>query len=79
MTSITLEENIPLLVTPTALSIALVQNSMTTNDDPLMASTHGDPALPWVKIPPGDYLRFDTAMYFMQKSWKAFTFPVIEV
>ena len=78
MTELSLEQNIPVLLTPSLLT-ATVQNSMQSSDDKLMVSTSGDVDEAWTTIEPRNYIKIDTPMYFMQTSWATYVFPVIEV
>jgi len=77
MDQIVLNKDVPTLMTPSG-SEMIVQNSMTTDDDQLMVSKTGTIGNAWMKVGPGDAVKFDEPMYLMQSSWQSFTFPVID-
>ncbi len=78
MEELTLQKDIPQLLTPSDTVIS-VQNTMKTNDDKLYISTHGDIDKMWTLLEPGQIVKFAEPMYVMQKSWNQWVFPVIEV
>lgn len=76
MTELTLERNTPFLVTTATLKV--VQNTMKTTDDQLMVSQDGDLEGKWMAVGPGDSVRFEANLYFMQIGWDTWVFPVFE-
>ncbi len=78
MEELTLQKDIPQLLTPSDTVIS-VQNTMKTNDDKLHVSTHGDVDMTWTLLEPGQIVKFAEPMYLLQRSWNQWVFPVIEV
>ena len=77
MEELELKNGIPVQVAPSG-PLVVVQNSMTTTDDQLMVSEHGDLTKAWMQVGPGDAVKFDQPMWLLQKSWATFVFPVID-
>ncbi len=77
MEEIILEKGIPLAVDPLGIT-STVQNKMTTTDDPLYVSNHGDVDKKWIEVPAGDYVKYATPVFFLQKSWNQLVLPVVE-
>ncbi len=77
MTELTLNQSVPVLVTP-SLTYAVVQNTMKTSDDKLMFSSDGDLSKKWMKLGNGCTVKITEPVYFMQDSWSTHVFPVIE-
>ena len=75
MAELAIAKDIPSLVTPS--KVTMVQNTMPSN--PLYASTTGDVQEAWIEISPKDYIRFETPVYFIQKRWDNYVFPIIEL
>lgn len=78
MTELVLNQGVPALLTP-SLAVVTVQNTMSTSDDKLMVSTHGELTQKWIMVEPGDVIKFDAPMYLLQNSWNQYVFPVVEV
>ena len=77
MEELELKKGVPVLVTPSG-ALMVVQNSMTTTDDQLLVSEHGDLTKAWMQVGPGDAVKFDQPMHLMQNAWATYVFPVIE-
>ncbi len=77
MTELTLNQNVPVLITP-SLTYAVVQNTMVTNDDDLLFSSHGDTNMKWMRLESGCTVKITEPIYFMQDAWSTHVFPVIE-
>ena len=77
MNEIALNQGVPVLVTPTKASLT-VQNTMKTSDDKLYISAQNSTDVKWIKVEPGDSVKFGEPMYLMQTSWAQWVFPVIE-
>ena len=65
----------PLQVTP-AVDAALVQNTMPGRSQLLYVSTHGDMAGAWMSVPGQSCVEFDKMVYFMQKDYDEYVFPI---
>jgi len=77
MDELILDINVPMQVTPASDQTYTIQNTMKTDDDMLLVSTHGDLAKPWTEVEPRASVQFSDPMYLMQKSWAQWVFPVI--
>ena len=77
MNELTLEKYSPLAVTPTKASIT-VQNTMRSDNQTLYISSHGDLEKKWMRIEPGDSVKFGETMYLMQNAFDQWVFPAIE-
>jgi len=78
MDELILDTNTPVQITPTAGMVATVQNTMGSDDDMLLVSTHGDIDKKWTKVEPRSSVQFSDPMYLMQNSRSQWIFPVIE-
>ncbi len=78
MYEVTLQKDIPKLVTPSGTVIS-IQNTMKTSDDRLHVSSHGDITKKWILLDTDQIVKFDGPMYLMQTAWNQWVFPVIEV
>jgi hypothetical protein len=77
MEELELEKGIPVQVTPTKASL-MVQNTMASDDDKLMVSSHGDVNKKWVEVQSLSSVKITEPMYFMQDARAVWVFPVIE-
>ena len=77
MTELTLKRGVAQQVSP-AGAFTAIQNSMTTTDDMLMFSTSGKLDDKWMELVPGGSVKFSEPLFFLQKSWDTFVFPVVE-
>ena len=77
MNEIILEKYSPLEVTPTKASVT-VQNTMRSDNQILYISSHGDNTKKWIKIEPGDSVKFGETMYLRQDAFDQWVFPAIE-
>ena len=62
-----------------ALSSTIVQNSMINTDEELFVSNHGDIDKAWMSIGPGATITFSGQLFFMQKSFNQYVFPVVTI
>ena len=77
MYEIILEKYTPLSVTPTKMSVT-VQNTMRSENQILYISEHGDNTKKWIKIEPGDSVKFGETMYLRQDAYDQWVFPAVE-
>lgn len=75
MAELALVKDTPTLVTPT--KVTMVQNTMPSHV--LFISTTGTVSEAWIEIDARDYIRFETPVYFMQKQWDNYVFPIVEL
>jgi len=76
MDEIILDTGIPFLVDPAGATYT-AYNSM-LGDDPLYVSSHGDVTKKWLRVEQGDYVKFATALNFLQNSNGQVILPVYE-
>ena len=76
MDEIVLETGIPLQVFPNVTTVAY--NYMLGDDD-LMVSSHGDVKRKWIKVEQGDYIKFNTPLFFLQRSNGQVRLPAYEI
>ncbi len=77
MDELELEREVPYRFVPTASTI--IQNSMFNTDEELYVSNHGDIDKAWLSIGPGATMTFSGELYFMQKSFNQYVFPVVTI
>jgi len=77
MNELSLTQQTPVLVTPSKAATT-IQNTMSTSDDDLMVSSHGDINKKWFLIESGDSVKFSEPTYLMQTGRASWVFPVIE-
>jgi len=70
-----LVRGVPLEVTP-AVDAALVQNTMPGRSQLLYVSTHGQMHGAWMSVPGQSCIEFDKMVYFMQKDYDEYVFPI---
>ena len=77
MYEIALERHIPLEVTPEKASIT-IQNTMPSENQILYISSQNSIDMKWIKIEPGDSVKFGETMYLRQGAFDQWVFPAIE-
>ncbi len=56
-------------------SIIVLQNPMSTTDDIMYISSHGNIDKAWVEIEPKEKIEISSKVYLLQKSWNQITVP----
>ena len=77
MDELELKRGVPYEFIPTASTI--IQNSMINTDEGLFVSNHGNIDKAWLSIGPGATMTFSGTLYFMQKSFNQYVFPVVTI